>query len=126
NWMTAGSGIVHSERTPPEMRNTLRISHGLQMWCALPVEDEEGVPSFAHTPASALPALEHGGPAVRVLVGEGFGERSPVATRSPTLYLDMALRPGAELRVPPAARERALYGVDAPFELDGTTIAPHT
>jgi redox-sensitive bicupin YhaK (pirin superfamily) len=121
NWMTAGCGIVHSERTPDDLRRRPRRSHGLQLWSALPEHDEELPPSFAHTPVSAIPVYESGGATVRVLVGEAFGLRSPVATRSPTLYLDITLRAGAMLRLPHAA-ERALYGVDAPFTLDGRTV----
>jgi redox-sensitive bicupin YhaK (pirin superfamily) len=121
NWMTAGSGIVHSERTPDELRASVRRSHGLQLWAALPEADEELAPSFVHTPAAAIPVLERDGATVRVLIGTAFGLDSPVATRSPTLYLDMALQPGAALPLPPAP-ERALYAVDAPFTLDGQTV----
>jgi len=117
NLMTAGRGIVHSERTPDDLRATTRRTHGLQLWSALPVDDEELAPSFVHTPAAAIPAFEADGAGVRVLIGEAYGLRSPVATRSPTLYLDIALRAGARLALPPAA-ERALYAVDAPFTLD--------
>jgi redox-sensitive bicupin YhaK (pirin superfamily) len=118
NWMTAGRGIVHSERTPDDLRGTTRRSHGLQLWSALPAEDEELAPSFHHTPAAAIPVHEAGGATVRVLIGRAYGQASPVVTRSPTLYLDIALRAGASLKLPPAA-ERALYAVDAPFTLDG-------
>jgi redox-sensitive bicupin YhaK (pirin superfamily) len=117
NWMTAGRGIVHSERTPDDLRSRTRTSHGLQLWAALPAGDEEIEPSFAHTPASAIPVHDSGGATVRVLIGEAFGRRSPVATRTPTLYLDIALRAGAALQLP-LASERALYAVDAPFTLD--------
>lgn len=123
NWMTAGRGIVHSERTPDELRSQTRRSHGLQLWSALPVEDEELEPSFEHTPAAAIPVDDSGGATARVLIGSAFGLTSPVATRSPTLYLDIALRPGAQLKLP-LAPERALYGVDAPFTLDGVPQAP--
>ena len=123
NWMTAGRGIVHSERVPEELRSQTRRSHGLQLWAALPVEDEELEPSFAHTPAEAIPVYESGGATARVLIGEAFGLHSPVVTRSPTLYLDIALRPGAQLKLPLAA-ERAVYGVDAPFTLDGVAQPP--
>ncbi len=125
NWMSAGRGIVHSERTPDELRGRERRSHGLQLWCALPAEDEEAEPSFVHTPASAIPVAAVGGATVRVLVGEAFGARSPVATRSPTLYLDLECAPGTALVLPAAAEERALYSVDAPFRLDGEAVAPH-
>ena len=124
NWMTAGRGIVHSERTPDDLRQVQRRTHGLQLWCALPQQDEELDPSFAHTPAQSIPVHDNGAATARVLIGEAFGLRSPVVTRSPTLYLDFALRPGASLQVPLAA-ERALYGVDAPFTLDGETLPAH-
>jgi len=124
NWMTAGRGIVHSERTPDDLRQTRRVSHGLQLWAALPEADEECAPSFQHTPAAAIPQLEVGGAAVRVLIGEAFGATSPVATRSPTLYLDLRLRAGDAFPLPPAP-QRALYGVQGSFELDGTTLAPN-
>jgi redox-sensitive bicupin YhaK (pirin superfamily) len=123
NWMTAGRGIVHSERTPDELRTSVRRSHGLQLWAALPIEDEDIEPSFAHTPAASIPSIEQGAATVRVLIGAAFGLSSPVATRSPTLYLDIALRAGEALRLPLAA-ERALYSVDAPFMLDGETLPP--
>ena len=118
NWMTAGRGIVHSERTPEDLRGRPRRSHGLQLWAALPEADEEIAPSFAHTPAGAIPVHQAAGATVRVLVGEAFGLRSPVQTRSPTLYLDIQLAPGARVALPMAS-ERALYGVDAPYALDG-------
>ncbi|MDE1950847.1 MAG: pirin family protein, partial [Burkholderiales bacterium] len=89
NWMTAGRGIVHSERTPEDLRGVVRRSHGLQLWAALPEADEEAEPVFAHTEAAAIPELEAGGARLRVLVGEAFGARSPVATRSPTLFVDI-------------------------------------
>lgn len=124
NWMTAGRGIVHSERTPDDLRSQTRRIHGLQLWSALPEADEEVEPSFVHHPAQSLPRLEVGGATVGVLVGEAFGRSSPVAPRSPTLYLDVELRPGASLAVPPAAEERAVYGVDEAFTIDGTPVAP--
>jgi redox-sensitive bicupin YhaK (pirin superfamily) len=124
NWMTAGRGIVHSERTPEDLRSVPRRSHGLQLWAALPAADEEAEPSFAHTPAADIPALEVGGATVRVLIGSAFGATSPVATRSPTLYLDITL--GEEDAFPlPLARERAVYGIDSPFQLDGETLPPN-
>ena len=125
NWMIAGRGIVHSERTPQELRGTVRRSHGLQLWAALPVDDEEMAPSFAHTPAAALPQLELGGAVVRVLVGSAFGATSPVAVRSSTLYLDIAMQPGDAFPLPLAA-ERALYVAEGAVELDGVAVPPFT
>jgi len=118
NWMTAGRGIVHSERTPDDLRGTTRTSHGLQLWAALPAEHEETAPGFVHTPAAALPEVELDGARARVLVGAAYGARSPVATLSPTLYVDVALAAGAQLDLPePAGFERALYAIDAPVRL---------
>lgn len=125
NWMTAGRGIVHSERTPEDLRGQPRRSHGLQLWAALPAADEEMAPSFAHTPAAEIPALEVGGAQVRVLVGTAFGLRSPVAVRSPTLYLDIVLAEGDAFPLPLAA-ERALYVVDGAVQVDGLPVPPQT
>jgi hypothetical protein len=126
NWMTAGRGIVHSERTPEDLRGRTRRSHGLQLWAALPAEREEDEPSFAHIPAGSIPSFDMGGAKVRLLIGQAYGVRSPVATLSPTLYLDIEGGPGARMALPDAAIERAVYGVDAPFELDGQRIEPFT
>jgi redox-sensitive bicupin YhaK (pirin superfamily) len=125
NWMTAGRGIVHSERTPDDLRGHERRSHGLQLWAALPEADEAMPPSFAHTPAAALPELEVGGAVVRVLIGSAFGAASPVAVRSPTLYLDIALQAGDALPLP-LASERAIYVVEGPVSLDGEPLPPQT
>ena len=94
NWMTAGRGIVHSERTPDDLRAQRRRTHGLQLWVALPAAAEEGEPSFAHTAADELPEVEVGGALLRVLVGEAFGATSPVVTASPTLLIDAELQAG--------------------------------
>ena len=123
NWMTAGRGIVHSERTPPDLRSVRRVSHGLQLWVALPAADEEIAPSFAHTPASAIPELDIGGARLRVLVGEACGAVSPVAVRSPTLFLDIALGAGDAFPLP-LAEERAVYVIDGIAQLDGEDIPP--
>jgi hypothetical protein len=125
NWMTAGRGIVHSERTPADLKGKPRRSHGLQLWAALPAADEEMAPGFVHTPADALPQLDLGGAQVRVLVGRAFGVTSPVAVRSETIYLDMALEAGDAFPLP-LAPERAVYVVNGAVELDGLPLAPHT
>lgn len=128
NWMTAGRGIVHSERTPDDLRSVVRRSHGLQLWVALPAEHEEDAPGFEHTRASAIPSAQIEGVTVRVLVGEAYGLRSPVRTSSPTLYLDFDFGSGGDtpITVPAAAEERALYGVDQAFTLDGAEVPAHT
>ncbi len=125
NWMTAGRGIVHSERTPADLRGQPRRSHGLQLWAALPAEHEETEPQFAHTPAAALPELEVGGARLRVLIGSAFGATSPVQVLSPTLYLDIALAAGDALPLPPAT-ERAVYVVEGAVEIDGRALQPQT
>jgi redox-sensitive bicupin YhaK (pirin superfamily) len=125
NWMTAGRGVVHSERTPDDLRGHERASHGLQLWAALPQADEALAPSFAHTPAAAIPELEVGGAVVRVLVGSAFGASSPVAVRSPTLYLDLQLQAGDALPLP-LATERAVYAVTEGLTLDGEPLPPFT
>ncbi|MDO9071980.1 MAG: pirin family protein [Rubrivivax sp.] len=123
NWMTAGRGIVHSERTPEDLRGRHRRSHGLQLWVALPAADEQMAPAFEHTPAAALPELEVGGARLRVLVGSAFGATSPVVVRSPTLYLDIALSAGDALPLP-LAEERAVYVVEGAAQLDGSGLPP--
>ncbi len=120
NWMTAGRGIVHSERTPEDLRGLERRSHGLQLWAALPTEHEETEPHFEHTAAARIPRRVEAGVTTRVLIGAAHGLRSPVSTLSPTLYVDYALEAGADTALPTAvdAPERALYGIDAAFEVD--------
>ncbi len=125
NWMTAGRGIVHSERTPADLLGRERRSHGLQLWAALPEADEAMAPAFAHTPAEAIPSLEAGGATVRVLIGSAFGLTSPVAVRSETLYLDIEMQAGDAFPLPPSP-ERAVYLVDGEVSLDGTPLAPQT
>jgi redox-sensitive bicupin YhaK (pirin superfamily) len=122
NWMTAGRGIVHSERAPEDLRGAVHRSHGLQLWVAVPAEHEEDAPTFAHTPADAIPRVRLPGADVRVLVGTAFGATSPVRVLSPTLYLDMALAAGAAIGIPALAAERAIYSVDADVEVDGNAV----
>jgi redox-sensitive bicupin YhaK (pirin superfamily) len=125
NWMTAGRGVVHSERSPDDLRRRTRTIHGLQMWTALPDELEETEPRFEHTPAAAIPQVERGAVIVRVLVGRAFGVESPVRAASPTVYLDMTWRRGAEIELSPLAAEQAVYSIDAPLRINGETVEPH-
>ena len=125
NWMTAGRGIVHSERTPEDLRDQPRVSHGLQLWMALPAEQEECEPAFHHFEAAAIPKLQLDGAHVTVLAGTAFGITSAVPARSPTIYLDLQLEPGAALTVPADYSERALYALDAGCTLDGVVLPQH-
>ena len=127
NLMTAGRGIVHSERTPKDLLGTEHRSHGLQLWLALPAEHEEDAPQFQHVPGHEIPAREIDGVLVRVLIGSAFGLTSKVRALSPTLYLDLnfGLASGASIKLPNAAEERALYSVDHAIELDGERLPAH-
>lgn len=110
NWMNAGRGIVHSERTPDELRLTGQRLHGLQLWVALPRADEDGSPAFTHYAAEVLPRVTIDGVDVCILAGEALGRRSPVKTASRLLYVDVVLPNGKEVAVP-HERERAAYVV---------------
>ncbi len=125
NWMTAGRGIVHSERKPERLVDQTFTNHGLQLWAALPQAFEEVEPSFAHTPAAAIPEVDEQGVRVRVLIGEAFGAVSPVRTFAPTLYLDIALAAGTQFELPALAPEMALYTVDGGLSVDGTDVSAH-
>lgn len=126
NWMTAGRGIVHSERAPEDLRDKSYRQHGLQLWAALPKADEEAMAGFSHTPASDIPVVTAEGSEVRVLIGEAFGKASPVKTFSKTIYLDIRLAAGARLELPPLADELALYSIDTDLRVDGEPLAART
>jgi redox-sensitive bicupin YhaK (pirin superfamily) len=126
NWMTAGRGIVHSERTPQDLVGKPHRTHGLQLWAALPVAHEEAEPGFCHTPASAIPELDVGGARVRVLIGSAFGQTSPVQTYSQTLYLDVALAAGQSLQLDGLPAEAAIYPISGELSVDGAPLALHT
>ena len=118
NLMTAGRGIVHSERASERdlpVRSTL---HGIQSWMALPLEREEMEPSFIHYPAHNLPMLEHSGCTMRVIMGGAFGTQSPVATYSSTLYFEARMPRGTSFELP-AGAERAAYVVSGAVRIDG-------
>ncbi|MGB7903337.1 MAG: pirin family protein, partial [Steroidobacteraceae bacterium] len=121
NWMVAGRGIVHSERTPPEVRdaNGRTRAHGIQTWVALPRADEEREPSFAHHGAASLPRIERPGVILTVIAGTAYGQRSPVGVFSPTLYVDAQLAAGAAVEVPDEHEQRACYVAQGRVEIDG-------
>ena len=116
NWMTAGRGIAHSERTGAELRQSGARIDGLQLWVALPLRHEETEPEFHHHPARDLPAVDVAGTRVRVLAGSAFGETSPVRTLSPLFYADAAIPGGSELPLPDEHEERAAYVVSGSVE----------
>ncbi|HEX6361866.1 MAG TPA: pirin family protein [Albitalea sp.] len=126
NWMTAGRGIVHSERTGPGPRARGSSLAGLQCWVALPQRDEECAPDFVHIGADELPVEAGEGAEARIVAGEFFGRRAPVPTRWPLFYADVRLQPGARLVVPAAYAEQAVYLVEGVLDLgaDGRYDTP--
>jgi len=126
NWMTAGRGIVHSERRPPHLQGQRYVNHGLQLWTALPAQHEEDEPAFSHTPAAAIPQAAAGDAQVRVLVGEAFGARSPVPALSETVYVDVRLPASGRLLLPALAEEAAIYAVEGDLLVDGEALAQRT
>jgi redox-sensitive bicupin YhaK (pirin superfamily) len=124
NWMTAGRGIVHSERTPKAWRDKPRTAHGLQLWMALPAGEEECEPAFAHFTAGQIPRVEREGVQIAVMAGTAFGVTAPAPAQSPTLYLDLQLQAGASVALPADYSERALYLLDAGCTLNCNALEP--
>ncbi len=122
NWMTAGRGIVHSERIPADIRAQGTVVEGIQMWVALPLPEEEAEPGFWHHPAASLPLLERDGAQVHLLAGTAYGASSPVHTYSRTLYAAIELPPGAHLDLPLEPAERAIYVAQGRLELEDTVL----
>jgi len=119
NWMTAGRGITHSERFERARREGGRMN-GIQLWVALPREQEESAPAFSHHPAGSIPALEEKKRGrMRLVAGEAFGEKSPVPVHSPLFYLHCELAPGSELELPSGYPERAAYVAAGMVEAEG-------
>src|SRR4051812_28730367 len=120
NWMTAGRGIVHSERSPAAERKAGARVHGLQLWVALPRALEEVEPSFQHHPAATIPEVAlPGGVHLRVLAGEAYGAVSPVAVSSPLHYVEATLERGARLALPDDVEGRAAYVVEGTVASEG-------
>lgn len=120
NWMTAGAGIVHSERTGPEERARDTRLHGIQSWIGLPLAHEAAEPAFHHHPAASLPVIQQEGVTMRLIAGTAYGRSSPVAVFSETFYLDARLETGATLTLPEEHPERALYIVEGAVEIAGS------
>src|SRR5450432_2089587 len=109
NWMTSGRGIVHSERTPNELRQSGSRIHVIQLWVALPQAFEEMAPEFHHHPAATLPEFEERGVKLRLLAGSAYGRASPVRTFSPLFYAEARIPAGASLSLPEEHAERSIY-----------------
>ena len=125
NWMVAGKGITHSERTSPQVRAQARSSLcGIQTWVALPEADEETSPSFEHQPRSSLPVVEEAGAQIRVILGSLYGERSPVRVFSEMFYADATLQAGACLPLTTEHEDRGLYVVEGEIEIAGMHFQP--
>lgn len=124
NLMTAGRGIVHSERSPEEARRDGPALSGIQTWLALPDGQEEIDPAFEHVPAADLPVIEGDGVTARVIMGDLWGKRAPTTTYAGTIYADIALAPGASVPIDAAADERAIYLVEGEATLEGVALEP--
>lgn len=125
NWMTAGRGIVHSERTPEAVRSQESRLHGIQTWVALPQADEETDPEFCHYPAADLPTWQDNGVSFKLIAGQAYGYTSPVKAFSPIVYLDMQLSPGTHFTPPDGYRDRAIYSVTAGLKINDQPLEPH-
>lgn len=122
NWMTAGRGIAHSERTPQALREGEHPVHGMQTWVGLPKADEEIAPQFHHHAAASLPRIARDGAVLRLIAGRSFGEESPVRAFSEILNVAIDLEADAETVIEAGHVERALYILDGEAQLDGTDI----
>jgi len=128
NWMTAGHGVTHSERTDPVERATGHRVRGVQVWVALPPEKAGIEPSFEHHPGDSIPGSVAGGGSITLIAGEAFGLRSPVGAHSPLFYADVQWtgdhgeRSGLELELDPLLGERAVYPLDGQVFVDGQSL----
>jgi len=124
NWMTAGEGIVHSERSPDDERAAGPRLHGIQTWVALPQAHESAAPEFSHHPKETLPRIEQPGVAMRLIAGGAFGERAAVKTYSEMFYLAVDMAAGAAFALPPEHEERGVYVIDGDVSVGGHAVAP--
>lgn len=122
NWMVAGQGVTHSERTSEATRKGESSLFGIQTWIALPESHEDVAPSFEHHGKEALPMLEGEGKQVRLILGTAWGERAPVTMHSETFYADVVLQPGAKLPLPDDHEDRGVYITQGSIEIAGDTF----
>jgi redox-sensitive bicupin YhaK (pirin superfamily) len=125
NWMTAGRGIVHSERTPAHLRGKPKPLHGLQIWMGLPDEHEQVEPGFQHYPAHAIPRVSNGDVTFDLIAGNALGAESPVQVYSPLCYLAASLQPGDGFQWQRQYSEEAIYVVEGSLEIDGAVVPEH-
>ena len=123
NLMTAGRGIVHSERAGDDLDTTSRL-HGIQSWMALPADQQECDPAFEHYPSDCLPRVDHEGVIVTVIIGAAYGHESPVAVRASMLYLELVMPTGSVIALPEDYEELATYLVDGRLAIDGQEFDP--
>lgn len=126
NWMTAGKGVVHSERTPENLRDKEKTFHGLQIWIALPKEKEQSEPSFTHVSAEDIPEWEQDGVKMKLIAGEAFGKKSPVPAYSPLYLIEIKSREETELNI--GSRlfgESALYILDGSIKIEENIFEPN-
>ena len=126
NWMTAGRGIVHSERTAPEDRGAGPALHGLQTWVALPLAQEDVAPSFTHVPAARLPRFDVDGARATVVAGRAFGREAPTPTHSDTLYAALEMPAGTTVTIPDDHEQRAVYAVTGAVDVAGVPVPEAT
>jgi redox-sensitive bicupin YhaK (pirin superfamily) len=124
NWMVAGRGIVHSERSGPESRKLGVHMHGIQCWLALPLEEEQTEPRFEHHPTATIPKLTLDGAELEVVAGAAYGVESPVGILSPTLYVHARLDAGASLPIDDAYEERAIYVIEGEIGCERRKFGP--
>ena len=121
NWMTAGRGIVHSEKLTDDVLASGQRLHGLQTWVALPSDAEEIEPTFQHYAAAGIPTVDSDGARIRVVLGSAYGIKSPVTTQSETLYVEVLLEPGQSVEIP-AAEELAVYVVEGTVAVNEESV----
>jgi len=126
NWMTAGRGIAHSERTGLTERGHLHHAHGLQSWVALPKECEEQPPEFLHHAGNSIPLLDRTGVQLRVVAGTAYNATAPVKIYSPLFYVEAKMQPGSQLELPNEYAERAVYVIEGKCRSGGQDISPRT
>ena len=122
NWMVAGRGITHSERTSAEVRAAPHALFGIQTWVALPESHEDAAPSFEHHARHDLPELEDAGATLRLILGRAYGETAPAKVFSDLFYADVALKPGARAPLPDDHEDRGLYVVEGAIAIAGQTF----